>query len=282
MKISSILKTKETLSFEFFPPKDIEQTKILFETIKNLKKFNPDFISITDSSINAKTKHIALSKAINKKNNMNILIHLTCINNTKKELLETLRLIKKNKIENILALKGDKANFIKTAKDFNYASDLIKIIPKNFDIGIALHPQQSTNKDLYYIKKKIELGAKFGITQIFFDNNVFYRFIEKLKSNLIDIPVICGIMPVLNYNMFTNIIKKTGKIKIPKEFLNIIDKYSDKNEDFLKYSVEYTEKQIYELMKNNVNGIHFFTFNKAKSVIKIINDLKLWKYLQKK
>ncbi|MEF3280370.1 MAG: methylenetetrahydrofolate reductase [Elusimicrobiota bacterium] len=210
MKIDNILKRKKTISFEFFPPKDIETFKILIETIKELKNFNPDFISVTDSNISAKMKHIALSKLLKEKMGLNMLIHLTCINNTPKEIKTSIKAIEKTAIDNILALRGDKRNFIKISNYFKHATDLMKEIDKNkFCIVVAAHPEGHRDgdikKEIFYLKMKKEMGARVAVTQIFFDNEVFFKFREKFEKE-IGIFLIPGIMTITKPKMFENII----------------------------------------------------------------------------
>jgi len=276
MKIIDILSRKKTLSFEFFPPKTEDDFGLFINTIKELKKYNPDFISVTDSQISAKMKHIALSKFIKEKLNLNPLVHLTCINNTKKEIANSIRAIEESGIFNILALRGDKRNFSSISNDFKYATDLIERIPKDkFSIGIAAHPQGhpegNFKKDIIYLKKKKELGADFAITQIFFDNETFFRFRDRFKKE-VNIPLLCGIMAITSANMFENIIKKTGDIKIPSRLLKVINSKMEGN-DFIKYSIEFTSNQISELLKNNIDGIHFFTFNRNIVLKKILENI---------
>jgi methylenetetrahydrofolate reductase (NADPH) len=280
MKISNILKKKRSLSFEFFPPKTREDFTVFISTLKELKKFRPDFVSITDSDICGKTKHIALSRILKEKLKLNVLIHLTCVNNTENEIEYSLRAIKKIGLDNILALRGDKRNFTRTTKSFIHSTDLIKKIDKNlFSIGIAMHPEghhrESLERDIYYIKKKIEAGAEFGITQLFFDNSSFFRFRDRVKKAYPNIPIICGIMPVTNYNMLSNICKKVSCITIPEKLRDIALKYRDKRDEFFKHSIDFSINQVKELIKNDIEGIHFFTFNRALGTKKIIENIKL-------
>lgn len=278
MKIEEILKNKRTLSFEFFPPKKEEDFKSFIKAVKELKKYNPDFVSITDSQIFAKTKHIALAIFLKEKFNLNILIHLTCINNTTKEIEYLINSITENNIQNILALRGDRRNFIKTANDFKYATDLILKIPEEkFSIGVACYPEgypdSNIENDLFYLKKKKELGADFAITQVFFDNASFFRFRDRVKRE-VGLPIICGIMPVISLKMVEGIIKKIGKIKIPDDFLKVINSKLS-NKDFLNYSRDFSIRQIEELLRNGIDGIHFFTLNSSILVKEIIEGIKI-------
>jgi len=276
MKIIEILKNKKTLSFEFFPPKGEEEFELFIETVKDLKIYNPDFVSVTDSQISAKMKHIALSKFLKEKLKLNPMVHLTCINNTSREIKNSLDAIEENGIRNILALRGDKKNFSKTSDEFKHSTDLLIKIPKEkFSVAVAAHPEGhpdgSLSEEFYYLKMKRELGAEFAITQIFFDNNVFLKFRDRAKKQT-EMPILCGIMAVTTPQMIANIFRKTGKIKIPKKLLKILNMGLGPR-DFIKYSIDFSTEQILELLKNGADGIHFFTFNRAFAVKKIIKNI---------
>jgi methylenetetrahydrofolate reductase (NADPH) len=282
MKITEILKKKRTFSFEFFPPKDEKQSSDFFENLKELALLNPDFVSVTDTNYGiAKYKHLALSKLLMEKLNFNVILHLTCINNTRKELIEFLNKAIEFKIENILALRGDYSFSCDiNARDFSYAIDLLPIINKDFfSIGAAAHPEShpessGLDEDIEFMKRKIDAGVSFFITQVVFDNEALYRFMEKMRKNNINAPLIVGIMPVSNYKMIENIEKKTGHISKPKEFLHIVENYKDKKEEFYKYSLDFFTAQCEDLLSKGVNALHFFTFNKAKMPKEILKRLK--------
>jgi len=279
MKIISIIKKKRTLSFEFFPPKNKDEFLVFVKTMKELKKFKPDFVSITDSNISAKLKHIALSKLIKKEIKIEVLIHLTCINNTKKEINNIINILKENKMQNILALKGDKRNFYKKFYDFKNTLDLLKLIPKDFSIGVAVHPEGNNNKnienEIQYLKLKEQLGANFGITQVFFDNSKFYEFLNIIRKKSVNIPVICGMLPITSYRIYEKIKEKIKNITFPKDLENGIEKYKDIKEDFINFTIDFTTKQIEELKRYPINGFHFFTFNRAYGVKKILSKLEI-------
>lgn len=282
MKITDILRKRKTFSFEFFPPKDERQSSIFFENLKELALLNPDFVSVTDTNYGiAKYKHLALSKLLMEKLNFNVILHLTCINNTRKELSELLDKAVELKIENILALRGDyPASCQINARDFSYAIDLLPLVDKDFFcIGAAAHPQghpesSGIDRDIEFMKRKVDAGVSFFITQVIFDNQLLYRFMEKIKKSSIDVPVIVGIMPVSDYKTIENLEKKTGPIKKPKKFLEIIEKYRDKKEEFYKYSLDFFTEQCKELLDRQINALHFFTFNKARMPKEILKRLE--------
>lgn len=285
MRITDILKKKKTISFEFFPPKKAENINELYNTVKNVIRYRPDFVSITDSGIWGKTKHIALSKILKEKFSLNVMIHLTCVNNTLKEIENILKEVQKNNIKNILVLKGDSIKDFKTPNFFSNSLDLLPLIPKNISKGIALypssHPDTSIKKELELVKKKIELGAEFGITQIFLDINEIKKMIDRFKKEKINIPIICGILPITSIEVFNNIVKKVKKVLIPKEYQKIIEKFSSPNKknEFYKASIDYISDLTNKILELDISGIHFFTLNKNKGVIEIIERIKKCKKL---
>jgi len=280
MRIDLKLKKKKTLSFEFFPPKNQDEFMTFIETIKEVKKYQPDFVSVTDSNISAKLKHIALSRLIKEKIKIDALVHLTCINNTYDEIKRILKMLETNEIKNILALRGDPGNFYRKFNDFKHSTDLIKIIPKEkFSIGVAVHPEGNENnsisKEIYYLKIKKEMGAGFGITQVFFDNNKFYKFINLMNKKSLNLPVICGILPITSYKVFEKIRKKVKNLTIPKKLIEGIEKYKDKRESLVEFATDFSALQIEELKNYPVSGFHFFTFNKALGVKKVLTKIQL-------
>ncbi|MGC8867238.1 MAG: methylenetetrahydrofolate reductase [Elusimicrobiales bacterium] len=287
MRIERILKNKKTLSFELFPPTDEKRIDDVFETSKRIKDFNPDFVSITDSKKWGKTKHIALAKILREKFGFNIMIHIKCVGNTEKEIRFILEEMKRLDFKNILALKGDEndEDIKRVKKAFTSSLDLLKIIPSFFSCGVALypasHPDTPMEKEIELIKKKIELGAKFGITQMFLDICELERFIEILEKNSIKIPVIAGIMPVTSYKIFKNIVMKASNISIPHTYRRIIEKFSSdkKKNDFFKASIEYISDMVDKVIKTKISGIHFFTLNNKKGVVEIIKKTELCRKL---
>ncbi len=285
MKIKELLRKERTISFEFFPPKTDEGYKELFLHIKNLEKLSPSFVSITygaGGSTREKTKALVLK--ISKENNINVMAHLTCISHSKEEIIEILKDYKNNGIENILALRGDfpigEINHID--KGLRHSTDLIGLIRENFggffSIGGAVYPEmhpesKNWDKEIKYLKLKKEMGMEFGITQLFFDNNKFYDFIDKCKKNGIDIPIIPGIMPISNYNQIKKFVSMCNA-KIPIKLNEEIEKYKEKPEEIEKIGIEFAIHQVEDLIKNGVDGIHFYTLNKSRATILIYNEIK--------
>ena len=282
MKIKDIIKNKKTFSLEFFPPKHETGLNELVATIKKLSVFKPDFVSVTDSGYGiAKGKNIALSQVLKETTGIEILAHMTCINNTSSEIRNSIYELKKRGIENILALRGDKGNYRDFKSEFNYAVELINEVKKNGDfcIGVAGHPEKhpeslTFESDLLNLKHKIEAGGEFIITQLFFDNDVFFKYREKVLENHINAYIIPGIMPIHSLKSFSEIIKKAGNLSIPPELKKMLNKEYSSKEDFIKYSVEYSTNQCIDLLKNGACGIHFFTFNKSEIMQNILSEIK--------
>jgi len=282
MKITDILKKKKTFSFEFFPPKDEKGLEELSTTIRELSALNPDFVSVTDSDRgSSKYRHLALSKVIKDKTGLNPMLHLTCVNNTRKEITSALENAEELGIENILALRGDMGNFENPGNsDFSHAEDLVRIIGRTgrFCVGVAGHPEKhpeaaTLQEDVENLKRKTDLGGEFIITQLFFDNEAFFAYRDLIRAEGITVPLVAGIMPVTNLKNFERLLLKTGAIRIPKSLREIMENHKNDKEAFLKESLAFSAGQCLELLKNGVEAIHFFTFNKSAAAKTIFKEL---------
>ena len=288
MKISDILKQINTsISFEFFPPKTEEAEKQLFQTIKDLELLNPTFVSVTygaGGSTRDRTRKIV--KRIYEEINLTVMAHLTCIGHTKKELIEILQDYKSIGIENILALRGDipinQENFDVPKDGCLHANELVELIRNNFgnyfSIGVACYPEghpESPNleRDIYYFKKKVEAGAEFAITQMFFKNEYFYSYLEKIRKEGINIPIIPGIMPITNFKQIRKFASMCGAT-IPEELVKRLEKYENSPEMVKEIGIEYATEQCIDLLKHNVKGLHFYTLNKSDATIQIYGKIK--------
>lgn len=288
MKIGEILKQINTsISFEFFPPKDEKGEKQLFETIKKLQLLKPTFVSVTygaGGSTRDRTRNIV--KKIHEETSLTVMAHLTCIGHTKKELLDILEDYKNIGIQNILALRGDipagQEDFIFPKDGCKYANELVSLIRENFgdwfSIGVAAYPEghpESPNleRDIYYFKKKVEAGADFAITQMFFDNKYFYDYLDLCQKEGINIPIIPGIMPITNFKQIRKFALMCGAT-IPEYLVKKLEKYQDIPEEVEKIGIEYAVEQCEDLLKHNVKGLHFYTLNKSKATLQIYNKIK--------
>jgi methylenetetrahydrofolate reductase (NADPH) len=288
MKISDLLKqVNRSISFEFFPPKTKEGEGNLFKTIKELEHIKPTFVSITygaGGSTRDRTRNIV--KKLHETTNLTVMAHLTCIGHTTKEILQILNDYKKIGIQNILALRGDipvnVENFNIPKDSCKFANELVSLIKNNFNdwfsIGVAAYPEghpESPNleRDVFYFKKKVEAGADFAITQMFFDNSYFYRYIELCEKEGINIPIIPGIMPITNFKQIRKFALMCGAT-IPEDLVKKLEKVQDNNEEVEKIGIEFAVKQCEDLLNNNVKGLHFYTLNKSKATIEIYNQIK--------
>jgi methylenetetrahydrofolate reductase (NADPH) len=289
MKISEILKqVKRSISFEFFPPKTPEGEESLFKTIKELEFIKPTFVSVTyGAGGSTRERTIRVVKRIHLQTDLTVMAHQTCIGHTKKEIIEILKEYRDIGVQNILALRGDipegqKESFVFPPDGCRYAGELVSLIRENFgdwfSIGVAAYPEghpesPDLDTDIFYFKKKVDAGADFAITQMFFDNRYFYNFMEKVHKAGIDIPVIPGIMPVTNFKQIKKFADMCGA-SIPKELIEKIQPVADRPEEVEKIGIEYAVKQCEDLLRNGVKGLHFYTLNRSKATIHIYNRIK--------
>ncbi len=282
MKISEILKEKsQTISFEFFPPKKIENEQTLFNTIEILKDYKPDFVSITYGA-GGGTKDKTLEWTLRLKNeySLNPMMHLTCVTSTKSGIDGIVDALLKGNIDNILALRGDLPQDLKDNNmEFKYAYQLVEYLKNKgeFSIGVAGYPEghpesKTLEEDVEYLKMKIEAGGQFIITQLFFDNAHFFSFLDRLEKHKIDVPVLAGIMPVLNISQMQRFVDMC-QASIPNKLRENLSGKS--KEDMYKIGVEYAIKQCEELIENGVKGLHFYTLNKYNATKDILEALNL-------
>lgn len=283
MKITDLFaKKKPTVSFEVFPPNEIYSLDEVFSVIDELALLKPDFISVTYGAGGAsRGRTVEIASKIKNKNKIEALAHLTCIGAEKNEIQNILNELKKHNIENILALRGDlpKDNTAAKKGDFSHASDLVKYLKENenFSVGGAFYPEghQDTNDllDLFNLKLKVDSGTDFLISQIFFDNEQFYQFRDRLKKLNINIPVIAGIMPVTNAKQIRKITSLCG-CTIPEKLKKILDRYEDNPKALKEAGIAYATEQIIDLMTSDIDGIHIYTMNKTETAKKIMNSIQ--------
>lgn len=282
MKISEIYSSKkQPVSFEIFPPKGDLSIKELSDILSNLKSLSPDFISVTYSAGGSgnSDRTATVASMVQNVYSMNAVAHLTCINSKKEETEKMCEKLKSEGIENVLALRGDKTDTENS--DFAHASDLIPILKeKGFSVGSACYPEghiscDSPEKDWDYMKLKQDLGADFFISQLFFDNECFYRFLEYAKKIGIKKPIIPGIMPFLSQSQISRMIFMCGA-SLPAEIIRLLNKYSDNPEDLRNAGIEYAAHQLEGLIRNGVDGVHLYTMNHpdiAKRLTEYIRSL---------
>lgn len=281
MKIAELFRQKRpTVSFEVFPPNSIYTLNDVFNVIDELAKLKPDFMSVTyGAGGSTRGNTVEIASKIKNINNIEALAHLTCIGATKTEIEGIVEELKKNNIENIMALRGDLPKDKKVEdKDFKYASDLVRFLKekKDFSIGGAFYPEghQETNDllDLFNLKKKVDSGTDFLISQIFFENEKFYEFKDKLDKLEVRIPLVAGIMPITNGKQIRRITSMCG-CSIPEKLRKILDRYEDKPQAMKEAGIAYAMEQIIELISSDIDGIHIYTMNRIEASKKIMDNI---------
>jgi methylenetetrahydrofolate reductase (NADPH) len=277
---------KRTLSFEVFPPVREGNLESLFKTVAELKELKPDFISVTyGAGGGTRDKTIEIASRVQNEFGSEALAHLTCVAATRDDIARIVEEMKKHNIENILALRGDppkgEEKFVRPAGGFGFASELVSFIRElnGFCIGVAGYPEghpeaSSFDDDLKNLKKKVDAGADFIVTQLFFNNDDFYRFRDRALALKINVPIIPGIFPILNYKQVLRITELCGA-KIPSALGEKLCWLKDKPEDVEKYGIEYAQKQARDLLHNEVRGLHICTMNQSRAARKIVRELGL-------
>jgi len=286
MKINRILnRGQQTFSFEFFPPKTDDGFEQLYQTIENLKPWNPGYVSVTyGAGGSTRSKTLDLVGRIKHQIGLESMAHLTCVGHTADEIRDILDLLKEQGIENILALRGDppqgEEKFIKTEKGFAFGNELVAFIKKNYSfcLGVAGYPEGHVEcpdkaADLDNLKRKVDAGADFIVTQLFFDNRFFIEFLERARSIGIQIPIIPGIMPIINAKQTKRFTKMCGA-SIPSDLLARLEEHQEDSLAIGRLGVEHATRQCEELLKLGVPGIHFYTLNRSKATLNILENLK--------
>lgn len=282
MKIKEILSQgKPTLSFEVFPPKVENKYESVEKAAFEIARLKPDFMSVTYGAGGGTSRYtVQIASDLQKKCGVNALAHLTCVSSTKEEVRAVLNQLKEQEIENVLALRGDIPKDGKIKTDYRYASELIYDI-KQFDpeicIGAACYPEghvESVNKtvDIEHLREKVEAGCDFVTTQMFFDNNILYNYLYRIREKGITVPVIAGIMPVTNVKQIERSCQMSGTY-LPARFKAILDRFGDKPEAMKQAGIAYATEQIIDLIANHVNGIHVYSMNKPDVAEKIKSNL---------
>lgn len=278
MKIRDIFDSKELVfSFEVFPPKADSSIDVIYKTLDELKGLSPDFISVTyGAGGNSKDNRTAeIAGLIKNKYGIEPLAHLTCINSSEEEIKQVLNNLKSKNVENILALRGDVPQGATLKGNYRYSDDLIKTVREfgKFNIAGACYPEghnkeESLDRHIDMLKRKIDAGAEHLISQLFFDNDDFYRFLEKSRKLGVDVPIQAGIMPVLNAKQIDRIVTMCGA-KFPKKFMKIVDRYGHDKIALRDAGIAYAVEQIIDLASSGVDGIHLYTMNNAYVASKI-------------
>ena len=287
MKIIDLLtEDKLTISFEVFPPKtesSFESVKFATEEIASLK---PAFMSVTYGAGGGTSKYtLDIAKDIKHNFGVPSLAHLTCVSSSKAMVSERIKEIKEAGITNIRALRGDipkeLENADRTNWDYHYAIDLIREIKEsggNFCIGGACYPEvhpesRSQKEDVRFLKEKVDAGCDFLTTQMFFDNNILYNFLYKIREAGIDAPVMPGIMPITNAKQVERAINLSGSF-MPTRFKSLVDKFGTNPKAMMQAGIAYATDQIIDLFANGIKNVHVYSMNKPEVARKIMENLK--------
>ncbi len=282
-------KQKTIFSFEVFPPKKTMPIDTIFSTLDELKGLQPDFISVTFGAGGSENcnNSVAIAKHIKDVCGVESVIHMPALNMTKNDAQYVLEQFQQSGIDNILALRGDKVEGKEPANEFLHASDLISFI-KDFDskrtdgkqfkiFGACypeLHPQsKDVFEDIDYLKKKVDAGASHLLSQLFFDNDQFYRFLERCQIKGINVPVEAGIMPATNKKSIERMVSMTNAV-LPKKFTDMMERYGDHPDAIRDAGIAYAIDQIVDLVTHGVSGIHLYTMNNPLVARKIYEATK--------
>lgn len=271
MKITDILSSpKPSISFEVFPPKQEAGLESVKAAAGAIAAMNPSFMSVTYGAGGSTSKlTVEVASDITNLHNVPVLPHLTCVASTKEHVREMLRQIHENNISNIMALRGDLPKDGIICDDYKHASDLIadiRSIDPDICIGGACYPEghiecEHKSDDINYLKLKVDSGCNFLTTQMFFDNNIFYNFLYRIKDKGINVPVLPGIMPITTAKQLSRSVALSGT-SVPERFRAIVDRFGDDPVSMRQAGIVYASEQIIDLIANGINHIHVYSMNK--------------------
>jgi methylenetetrahydrofolate reductase (NADPH) len=273
-------------SFEFFPPKTPEGERNLFDAIAALELLEPDFVSVTyGAGGSTRDKTIEIVERIRDQHGIEAMAHFTCVGATVEQLRETLEAMGSIGVENVLALRGDppagQDEWVKTEGGLEYSRELVELIRTDypFAIGAACFPEThihatSAEDDLRHLKEKVDAGAAFLITQLFYDNTVFYDFVERARTIGIGVPIVPGIMPITNVKQIERITSLCGSA-IPERLERELRLREDDPDAAKDFGVAYATLQCADLLAHGAPGIHFYTLNRSPATRAILSALRL-------
>ena len=289
MKLSKLLEGNQlSLSFEVFPPK----TDTAFESVKNateeIAKLRPSFMSVTYGAGGGTSRYtLEIAKNIKERYGVPTLAHLTCVSSTRETVREKIEAMKSAGIENVMALRGDipmgMENSDRSEWAYRHAIDLIQELKESgadFCIGGACYPEihpesQNQKEDIKYLKEKVDAGCSFLTTQMFFDNNLLYNFLYKIREAGITVPIIPGVMPITNGNQVERAIKLSGSF-IPQRFKSLVDKFGTSPGAMKQAGIAYATDQIIDLFANGITNVHVYSMNKpdvAAAIERNVSDI---------
>ncbi len=286
MHIREILKNNPiSFSFEFFPPKDQESSEMLFSTISDLIPLRPAYVSVTYGA-GGSTRELTHDLVIRIKNetNLTVVSHLTCIGASKDQIKAILDDYQEHGISNIMVLRGDPpkgcTSVVRHPEGFTYSAELVSFIKKNYpEMGIGVagfpegHPETPNRlKEIDYLKAKVDEGADYICTQLFFDNRDFYDFCERCQIAGIKIPILAGIMPITTRKGMLRMADLALGTRYPARLLKALSRAED-DQHFENVGIHWATEQVRDLIDNDVKGIHFYTLNRSKATLKIYDSL---------
>lgn len=285
MKITDLFLSQErTFSFEFFPPKDEISSVDFGINVGQLMRLSPSFVTVTyGAGGTTQGKTFDLVDYLQNKIGLTTAAHYTCVNAPKEQIRRDLEYLQTINIENLVLLRGDppkgEKRFVAAEDGFKYASDLITFVDENYDFSkagacyVEKHPEASSiEEDIANLKIKVNAGADFLITQLFFDNTQYFNFVKKAREEGINCRIIPGIIPITAYRQIERFTKMSGT-KIPFELADMLTEYKDDPKKTYRIGVEYTIRQCQELLACGAPGIHFYTLNKSRAAIEIFESL---------
>lgn len=288
MLVREILESRSEpiFSFEFFPPKKQEDWDRLFETISNLIPLDPSYVSVTygaGGSTRERTHNLVTK--IQKETGLTVVSHLTCIGSERTEIDSILRLYREHGINNVLALRGDKPADIPTieeaVRDFPHAIDLVRFIKEHFpEMGVGVagfpegHPETPNRmKELDHLREKVDAGADYIVTQLFFDNRDYFDYVERCAIAGITVPVIPGIMPITTKKGMIRMSELALGARIPAPLMRRVLE-ADNDGEVAEIGIDWATRQVQELIDKHVKGIHFYTLNLAEATLRIFRNIR--------
>lgn len=269
-----------SLSFEVFPPKKEEEFDNIFDFLREAAKLHPDFISCTYGAGGSRAgKTIEIASFIQKELGIDAIAHITCVGFTKADLEENCKALEAAGVNHVLALRGDRPQHMTdeqfNSREFFYATDLVRHLKAHTSLQIsgACYPEKhfespSLEEDITHLREKVDAGVTSLVTQMFFDNACFYRFIELVRAKGITVPIHAGIMPITTAKQLGTTVSLSGS-SVPKELADMIATYGENKEDMRKAGIDYAVRQIRDLKEHGVDGIHIYSMNKLKTTTEI-------------
>jgi len=278
-------KNVKLFSFEFFPPKDDASLAALFDTVKNLQDLNPSFVSVTyGAGGSTRRKTVEITKKIKQEIGIEAMAHLTCVGHSRDEIASVLDEVESADIENVMTLRGDpprgQTDFVPHPNGFRHANELVQFIraQKTFCLGVAGYPEghpeaPSKDADLVNLKRKVDAGADFIVTQLFFSNPDYFDFSERARRAGIELPIIPGIMPITDVSQIKRFTQMCGAT-IPAALLSDLETSDGDREAVIQIGIDFATRQCEELLGSGAPGIHFYTLNKSLSTRTVLSQLK--------